>query len=111
MNRASLVAQTVKTLPAMQGDQGSVPGSGRSHGKGNGYPLQYSCLENSMDRGAWRPTVHGVAKSRAHITERLTPDRAQVKLTGAWFVVGLEIQGSTTALSTRTFSHCIWSPS
>ena len=44
------------------GDLGSIPGSGRSPGEGNGYPLQYSCLENSMDRGAWRATVNGVAK-------------------------------------------------
>ena len=58
---ASLVAQTVKSLPA--GDQGSIPGSGRSPGEGNGNPLQYSCLQNPMDRGAWRATVHGVTKS------------------------------------------------
>ena len=45
------------------GDLGSIPGSGRSPGEGNSYPLQYSCLENSMDRGAWQATVHGVAKS------------------------------------------------
>ena len=45
------------------GDLGSVPGSGRSPREGNGYPFQYSCLGNSMDRGAWRATVHGVAKS------------------------------------------------
>ena len=44
------------------GDLGSIPGSGRSPGEGNGNPLQYSCLENSMDRGAWRATVHGVAR-------------------------------------------------
>ena len=43
---------------------GSIPGLGRSSGKGNGYPLQYSCLENLMDRGAWWATVHGVAKSQ-----------------------------------------------
>ena len=45
------------------GDLGSVPGSGRSSGEGHGNPLQYSCLENSMDRRAWWATVHGVAKS------------------------------------------------
>ena len=45
------------------GDQGSISGSGRSPGGGNGNPLQYSCLENPMDRGAWWATVHGVAKS------------------------------------------------
>ena len=44
------------------GDPGSVPESGRSLGEGNGYPLQYSCLENSMDRGAWQAIVHGVTK-------------------------------------------------
>ena len=43
------------------GDPGSIPGLGRSPGEGNGYPLQYSCLENSTDRGAWWPTVHGLA--------------------------------------------------
>ena len=44
-------------------DEGSIPGSGRSPGEGNGNPLQYSCLGNSMDRGAWQATVHRVAKS------------------------------------------------
>ena len=46
------------------GDLGSIPGLGRSPGEGNGNPLQYSCLENPMDGGAWSATVHGVAKSR-----------------------------------------------
>ena len=57
----------VKNPPANAGDtgdRGSVPGSGRSSGEGNDNPLQYSFLGNSMDRGAWRATVHGVAKSR-----------------------------------------------
>ena len=57
----------VKNPPANAGDtgdSGSVTGLGRSPGVGNGNPLQYSCLENSMDRGAWWPTVHGVAKSQ-----------------------------------------------
>ena len=51
------------------GDLGSIPGSGRSPGGGNGNPLQYSCLENSMDRGAWRATVHGVAKSWTQLSD------------------------------------------
>ena len=50
------------------GDQGSVPGSGRASGEGNDNLLQYSCLENSMDREAWRATVHGVAKSRTWLS-------------------------------------------
>ena len=58
-----MVAQTVKNPSANIGDPGSIPGSGRSPGGGNGNPLQYSCLENPMDRGAWRATVHGVAES------------------------------------------------
>ena len=54
----------VKASACNAGDPGSIPGSGRSLGEGNGNPLQYSCLENSMDGGAWWATVHGVAKSR-----------------------------------------------
>ena len=46
-----------------EGFLGLIPGLGRSSGEGNSYPLQYSCLENSMDRGAWQATVHGVTKS------------------------------------------------
>ena len=46
------------------GDSGSIPGSGRSPGEGNGYPLQYSCLENPMDRGAWQAPVQGVTESQ-----------------------------------------------
>ena len=56
----------VKNLPAnagVIGDTGSIPGLGRSPGEGNDNPLQYSCLENPMDRGAWQATVHGIVKS------------------------------------------------
>ena len=53
----------IKNPPANAGAMGLIPGLGKSPGEGNGNPLQYSCLENSMDRGAWRATVHGVAKS------------------------------------------------
>ena len=51
------------------GDPGSIPGSGRSSGEGNGNPLQYSCLENPMDGGAWEAIVHGVSKSRTQLSD------------------------------------------
>ena len=60
--RASLVAQWVRNPPANAEDPGSIPGSRRCPGEGNGNPFQYSCLENSMDRGAWWATVHGCHK-------------------------------------------------
>ena len=53
------------------GDLGSIPGSGRSPGEGNGNPLQYSCLENPMDTGAWQATVHGVGHDQR--VQRETP--------------------------------------
>ena len=59
------MALRVKNPPANAGDvrdTGLIPGSGRSSGEGNGYPLQYSCLGNPMDRGAWQATVHGITK-------------------------------------------------
>ena len=51
------------------GDLGLIPGSGRSPGEGNGNPLQYSCLENSTDTGAWPATVHGVTKSPTRLSD------------------------------------------
>ena len=54
----------VKNPPDNAGDMDLIPGLERSPGEGNGYPLQYSCLESPMDRGAWWATVHGVAKSQ-----------------------------------------------
>ena len=55
-------------LAVNEGDPGSIPGSGRSPGEGNDNTLQYSCLENSMDGGAWWATVHGVTKSRTQLS-------------------------------------------
>ena len=55
--------------PYNVGDSGSIPASGRPPGEGNGNPLQYSCLENSMDGGAWQATVHGVAKSQTWLND------------------------------------------
>ena len=61
----------VKNLPAnagATGDVGSIAGSGKSPGGGNGNPLQYCCLENPVDRGAWRTTVHSITKSRIQLS-------------------------------------------
>ena len=62
----------VKNLPANAGDigdEGSIPGPGRSSGRGDGNPVQYSCLGNPVDRGAWRATVHGVSKNRTRLSD------------------------------------------
>ena len=63
-NEGFLGGSVVKNPPANAGDAGLIPGSGRSPGKGNGNPLQYSCLGKSTDRGTWWPTAHVVAKSQ-----------------------------------------------
>ena len=67
MNRASQIALVVKNLLANAGDAGLSPGLGRSPGGGHGNPLEYSCLENRMDKGAWQATVHSAAKSWAQL--------------------------------------------
>ena len=67
------VALAVRNLPANAGDTrdaGSIPGLGRSPGRGNGNPFQYSCWENSTNRGTWRATVHGIAKSQTRLKTR-----------------------------------------
>ena len=69
---ASQVVPVIKNPPANTGDSSdmdSIPGSGRFSGLGNGNPFQYSCLENSMDRGAWWTTVHRFAKSRTQLSD------------------------------------------
>ena len=68
--RAAQVVLVVQKLPANSGsvrDMGLIPGSGRSPGRGHGNPLQYSCPENPMDRGAWQATVHRVTKSHTRL--------------------------------------------
>ena len=59
----------VKNPPANAGDMGLIPGWGRSPGEGNGNPLQYSCLGNPMDKGAWWAIDHGLAKSRTRLSD------------------------------------------
>ena len=64
------------------GELGSIPGLGRSPGEGNGYPLQYTCLENPMDRGAWRATICEVTME-LHTTEQLTAEAQRGKATSS----------------------------
>ena len=64
------------------GDPGLIPGLGRSPGEGNGNPLQCSCLENAMDRGAWQATVHGVARVGHELATKPPPK--------AWQLVGIQ---------------------
>ena len=70
------------------GDLGLISGLGRSPGEGNGYPIQYSCLENPMDRGAWWVTVHGVTRVRHDLVTKATNlDLRTLKPTGNWCLV------------------------
>ena len=81
-HRASQVVLVVKNLLASAGkakDKGLITGSGRFPGGGNGNPLQYSCLKNSMDGGAWQATVHGVAKSQTQPSTYTHIHRSQLR--------------------------------
>ena len=82
----------VKNLP--EGDLGSVPGLGRSPGGGHGNPLQYSCLENPMDRGTWQATVHGVAESDT---------------TEATLLASMQLSAKAVGLRARALSRA-WAP-
>ena len=70
----------VKNPPANAGDVGSIPGLGRSLGEGNVNPLQYSCLENPMDRGAWWATVHLVTKSQTQLITHACKQQGEQEL-------------------------------
>ena len=90
----SLVAQMVKEPACNVGDPRSIPGLGRSPGERNGNPLQYSCLENSVGRGAWRAVVYGVAKSQTRLSDshlHLFPPPKQMHQSrvfhNAWFLI------------------------
>ena len=69
MNTSGSVVKNLLARAGDPGDTGSIPRSVRSPGGGNGSPLQYSCLKNPMDRGAWRTTVHEIAKSRTQLND------------------------------------------
>ena len=68
--QASLVAQLIKESACNVGVWGLIPGLGRSRREGHGNPLQYSCLENPRDRGAWQATVHGVTRAGHELTTK-----------------------------------------
>ena len=115
---ASQAAIMVKNLPANSGDirdSSSIPRSGRSPGGGNGNPLQYSCLEDSMDRGAWQATVQGVTKSRTdeHTgTPRALVDAGWIKylLLPRYHHVGDSFSESCSVVSNSLRSHGLYSP-
>ena len=73
------------------GDLGLIPGSGRSPGEGNGNPLQYSCLENPMDRGAWWVAIHGISKSRAQLSDLTLSAFFMVQLSHPYITTGKTI--------------------
>ena len=85
------------------GDVGSIPGLGRFPRGGHGNPLQYSCLKNPMDRGAWRATVHGVAKSRTWL-ERLSMHACTEAVTG--LTLKLDFSLSPNILPSYPFQRC-----
>ena len=101
----------VKDLPANVGDiadAGSIPGSGRSPGGGNGNLLQYSCLGNPMDRGAWWATVHGIAKSWSQLSVHVACGNQGVLR--AWlFFVAVTIRLLNLNVSTP-YVHFLLSP-
>ena len=84
------------------GDPGAIPGLGRSPGEGDGYPLQYSCMENSMDRETWQATIHGVARVGHNLVTK--PPPRNIKSCKS----GIEFLGSITSVQ---FSHSVMSSS
>ena len=105
--RALQVALVVKNPPVHAGDArdaGWIPGSGRSPGEGNGYSLQYFCLENLMDRGAQQGIVHGVAKSQTWLNTALQGERNQERKVG-WFTHKHRLSHTRVHTHTQTHTH------
>ena len=94
-------------------DVGLIPGLGRSPGEGNGNPLQYSCLENSMDRGAWQATVHGVTKSQTRLSDftftshfhALEKEMATHSSVLAWRIPGTGEPGGLPSMGLHRVGH------
>ena len=91
----------VKNLPANAGDEGLIPGLGRSPRGGHGNPLQYSCLENHMDRGAWQTIVHGAWQTIVH---GVAKSQAQLKQ------LSTDVHTLTVLLSQVTVKHTLHIP-
>ena len=89
----------VKNLPANAGDAGSIPGSGSSPGGGRGNPLQYSCLEDPVDRGAWWATMHGVTKSQTQLKQLSSSSSTYKGFPGGSVVKNLPVMQETQVLS------------
>ena len=106
------MAQTVESACGA-GDQGWIPGSGRSPGEGNGNPLQYSCLENPMDGGAWKAAVHGVAKSWTRLSDftftfhfhALEKEMATHSSVLAWRILGMGEPGGLPSMGSHRVGH------
>ena len=107
------MAQTVKASAYKAGDLGSTPGLGRSPGEGNGTPLQYSCLENPMDGGAWYAAVHGVAKSLTRLSDftftfhfhALEKEMATHSSVLAWRIPGTGEPGGLWSMGSHRVGH------
>ena len=103
----------VKNLPASAGDAGLIPGSERSPGEENGNLLQYSCLGNPMDRGAWQAAVHGVAKSGTRLSDftftfhfhALEKEMATHSSVLAWRIPGTGEPGGLPSMGSHRVGH------
>ena len=95
----------VKASACNVGDVGLIPGSGRFPGEGNGNPLQYSCLENPMDGGAWWATVHGIPKSWTQLSDLMEKVMAPHSNTLAWKIPGMEEPGRLQSMGLLRVGH------
>ena len=94
-----------KEYACNSGDPGSIPGSGRSPGEGNDNPLQYSCLEDPMDRGTWWATVRGVSKSQTQMSDKQGEVQIVNYWGGSWGLAGREHPCVFSAVCCGIYSH------